>query len=92
MQKLLRTAAALLSALAALAALPALADDPAPNPPPAASQFVELSAHDQVRQMGRGVNVIGTSRSSRRPASRPCAWCCSPSTCSMRTTGSIRSG
>jgi endoglucanase len=45
--------------LATLAAPLALADDPSPNPPPATSQFVEISAHDQVRQLGRGVNVIG---------------------------------
>lgn len=56
MLKLLRTAAAVLSTLAVL---PAMADDPAPNPPPSTSQFVALSAQDQVRQMARGVNVIG---------------------------------
>jgi endoglucanase len=54
--KALRITAAI---LATLAAPLALADDPAPNPPPAKSQFVEISAHDQVRQLGRGVNVIG---------------------------------
>lgn len=54
--KALRITAAI---LATLAAPLALADDPAPNPPPGKSQFVEISAHDQVRQMGRGVNVIG---------------------------------
>jgi endoglucanase len=53
-----RRAAALLTTFLSVVALPALADDPAPSPPPAA-RFVELSAHDQVRQMGRGVNVIG---------------------------------
>jgi endoglucanase len=37
----------------------ALAADPPPNPPPATSQFTELSAQDQVHQMGRGVNIIG---------------------------------
>jgi len=36
-----------------------LAADPPPNPPPATSQFTELSALDQVHQMGRGVNIIG---------------------------------
>jgi endoglucanase len=56
MLKLLRAAAGV---LAALAALPALADNPPPNPPPSSSQFVALSAQDQVRQMARGVNVIG---------------------------------
>jgi endoglucanase len=59
MPKLMHSAVALLATIAAIAAPPALADDPAPNPPPSASRFVELSAHDQVRQMGRGVNVIG---------------------------------
>lgn len=54
--KALRITAAI---LATLAAPLALADDPSPNPPPATSQFVEISAHDQVRQLGRGVNVIG---------------------------------
>jgi endoglucanase len=54
--KVLRITAAI---LATLAAPLALADDPAPNPPPSKSQFVEISAHEQVRQMGRGVNVIG---------------------------------
>jgi endoglucanase len=54
--KALRITAAI---LAMLAAPLAMADDPAPNPPPSTSQFVEISAHDQVRQMGRGVNVIG---------------------------------
>jgi endoglucanase len=54
--KALRITAAI---LATLAAPLALADDPAPNPPPSTSQFVEISAHDQVRQLGRGVNVIG---------------------------------
>lgn len=56
MLKLLRAATAVLSALAVL---PAMADDPPPNPPPSTSQFVALSAHDQVRQMARGVNIIG---------------------------------
>jgi len=46
-------------AIAMLAASMAMADDPAPNPPPATSRFVELSAHDQVRRLGRGVNIIG---------------------------------
>jgi endoglucanase len=46
-------------AMLTLAVPLALADNPPPNPPPAKSQFVELSAHDQVRQMGRGVNIIG---------------------------------
>lgn len=50
-------AAALIAA--ATFALPALADDPAPNPPPSASQFKAISAADQVRGMGRGVNIIG---------------------------------
>lgn len=45
--------------VAALAVSSAHADDPAPNPPPATSQFTEISAHDQVRKMGRGVNIIG---------------------------------
>jgi endoglucanase len=57
MLHLLRTTACVL-ALSACAA-PAFADDPAPNPPPSTSQFVTLSAQDQVRQLGRGVNVIG---------------------------------
>jgi endoglucanase len=48
-----------LALAAALAAPAAQADDPAPNPPPATSQFTELSAQAQVRQLGRGVNVIG---------------------------------
>ena len=56
MPKLPRLAAAVTLTLVAHAAL---ADDPAPNPPPATSQFKEISAHDQVRQLGRGVNVIG---------------------------------
>jgi endoglucanase len=56
MHQLPRLAAALTLAFATQAAL---ADDPPPNPPPSTSQFKELSAHDQVRQMGRGVNVIG---------------------------------
>ena len=56
MHKLPRLAAALTFTFATHAAL---ADDPPPNPPPSTSQFKELSAHDQVRQMGRGVNVIG---------------------------------
>jgi endoglucanase len=56
MRNLLRTAACVLVALAAPLAL---ADDPRPNPPPSSSQFVEISAHDQAAQMGRGVNVIG---------------------------------
>jgi len=56
MPKLPRLAAALTFTFATQAAL---ADDPPPNPPPSTSQFKELSAHDQVRQMGRGVNVIG---------------------------------
>ncbi|MBP2160642.1 MULTISPECIES: glycoside hydrolase family 5 protein [Asticcacaulis] len=44
---------------AALAASSGHADNPAPNPPPTVSQFSDISAHDQVRQMGRGVNIIG---------------------------------
>jgi endoglucanase len=56
MLKLLRSSAAILTALAAL---PAMADDPKPNPPPSTSQFVAIPAHDQVRQMARGVNIIG---------------------------------
>lgn len=42
-----------------LIASAAFAEDPAPNPPPTTSQFIEISAHDQVRQMARGVNIIG---------------------------------
>jgi len=45
-------AAALLSPLCAAA-------DAAPNPPPATSQFTPISASDQVKAMGRGVNIIG---------------------------------
>lgn len=56
MPKLPRLAAAVTLTFAAQAAL---ADDPPPNPPPAASQFKAISAHEQVRRMGRGVNVIG---------------------------------
>ena len=56
MHKLPRLAAALTFTFAAQAAL---ADNPPPNPSPSTSQFTELSAHDQVRQMGRGVNIIG---------------------------------
>jgi len=56
MHKLPRLAAALTFTFAAQAAL---ADNPPPNPPPSTSQFTEISAHDQVRQMGRGVNIIG---------------------------------
>ena len=56
MLELPRLAAAVTLTLVAHAAF---ADDPAPNPPPATSQFKEISAHDQVRQLGRGVNVIG---------------------------------
>jgi endoglucanase len=56
MHKLLLSAA---GAMIALATPFALADNPVPNPPPSRSQFVEVSAHDQVRQMARGVNVIG---------------------------------
>jgi endoglucanase len=56
--KMLQTAAAVLALLGASMGT-AMADDPAPNPPPSRSQFVEISAHDQVRQMARGVNVIG---------------------------------
>jgi endoglucanase len=54
--KILQTAVA---GIALLASSLAMADDPAPNPPPAASQFTEISAHDQVRQLARGVNIIG---------------------------------
>lgn len=56
MLKLLKTAACVMGILAAPLAL---ADDPTPHLPPATSQFVEISAHDQVRKLGRGVNVIG---------------------------------
>jgi endoglucanase len=56
MPKLPRLAAALTFTFTAQAAL---ADNPPPNPPPSTSQFKDISAHDQVRQMGRGVNVIG---------------------------------
>jgi endoglucanase len=56
MLKLLKHTAAV---LAVLAAPLAMADDPAPNLPPSTSQFTELSAQDQARQLGRGVNVIG---------------------------------
>jgi endoglucanase len=56
MYKLPRLAAALTLTFATQAAL---ADNPPPNPSPSTSQFTELSAHDQVRQMGRGVNIIG---------------------------------
>ena len=44
---------------AALAASSVHADNPSPNPPPTTSQFSAISAHDQVRQMGRGVKIIG---------------------------------
>jgi endoglucanase len=54
--KMLRTAAGV---MAMLAASLAMADDPSPNPPPSTSRFVEISAHDQVRRMARGVNIIG---------------------------------
>jgi len=56
--KILQTALAGIALFAASMGA-AMADDPAPNPPPSTSQFVELSAHDQVRQLGRGVNVLG---------------------------------
>jgi endoglucanase len=56
MPKLPRLAAALTFTFTAQATL---ADNPPPNPPPSTSQFKDISAHDQVRQMGRGVNVIG---------------------------------
>lgn len=54
--KLLHNAA---GAIAMLAASLAMADNPAPNPSPATSRFVEISAHEQVRRMARGVNIIG---------------------------------
>jgi endoglucanase len=57
MFKSVKRAAFLLAA--ATFALPVLADDPAPNPPPAKSAFVPIAAADQVRQLGRGVNIIG---------------------------------
>jgi endoglucanase len=56
MPKLPHLAAALALTFAARAVLAA---DPPPNPPPATSQFTELSAQAQVHLMGRGVNIIG---------------------------------
>ncbi len=56
MLKLLKTGACVLGMLTMTSAF---ADDPAPNPPPAKSQFVTISSHEQVRQLGRGVNIIG---------------------------------
>ena len=56
MPTLPRRAAAVTLVLAAQAALAA---DPPSNPPPATSQFKDIDAHEQVRLMGRGVNVIG---------------------------------
>jgi endoglucanase len=57
MHTFLRRAACAL--VLALVTAPALADDPPAHPPPTTSQFTPLSAEDQVRQLARGVNVIG---------------------------------
>jgi hypothetical protein len=62
MHKLLLSAA---SALLALASPLALADNPPRIPPPTASQFVELSAHDGVRQMARGLAIVRQSNPKR---------------------------
>jgi endoglucanase len=59
MQSILRSALLTLTVtLAVMCALPARADDPPPNPRPTVSEFTPISAADQVRQMGRGTNIM----------------------------------
>jgi endoglucanase len=60
MHSMLRSAVlALTVTLAAAVCAPSSrADDPAPNPPPMASEFTPISAADQVRQLGRGTNLM----------------------------------